>query len=283
MTRAITWGGVALALSVFGCGGEPPRTVLWGADMSRAEEAGAVRLEPGVFLMGSPKGEKGRYPSEQLHEVKLTRGFWILESEVTQGLYQEVMGTNPSSNSECGPTCPVEEVNWYDAIAFCNRLSKFEGLQPPYIVRGQQVTWNWGANGYRLPTEAEWEYAARSGGRNRGPLPGGGPAADVAWHSANARGSTHPVKQKRATELGLYDVGGNVREWVWDYPMSFGTGYAIDPTGPTTGTQRLTRGGGWTADPRRVRNAYRKLSAPTERTPHVGFRIARTAADSPAP
>ena len=277
MTRLVTAFVCALGLGALGCGGgEAPRPLLWGADLSLAKEKGGVKLEPGIFLMGSPKAEEGRYPPEQLHEVKLTRGFWILDTEVTQALYQEVMGTNPSKNPDCGPTCPVEEVNWFDAIAFCNRLSKIEGLSPAYTVLKDQVRWNWGANGYRLPTEAEWEYAARGAGANKGAYPGGGPPDAVAWHNANARGRPHPSKELRPNEIGLYDMGGNVREWVWDFPVYFDAQYAIDPTGPAQGQERMTRGGSWSADASRVRNAYRRPSKPTERTPHVGFRVVRT-------
>lgn len=266
----------ALALSfIMGCQSEPTRDVLWGSDLSRTADHGGVKLEPGVFLMGSPKSEEGRYPPEQLHEVKLTRGFWMLDSEVSQRLYTEVMGSNPSRHDECGEQCPVEEVSWFDAVNFCNRLSEIEGVQPAYTINGKQVTWQWGAPGYRLPTEAEWEYAARAAGSNRGALPGGGPPEQVAWHNANARGTTHPAKGLRANSIGLYDMGGNVREWVWDYPAYFESEYAIDPTGPVTGSQRVTRGGSWTADPTRVRNAYRRPESPTTSTPQIGFRVVR--------
>jgi formylglycine-generating enzyme required for sulfatase activity len=268
---------VGLVWLLVGCTSEPPQTVLWGADLAVAADNGGIQLQPGVFLMGSPKSEDGRYPPEQLHEVKLTRSFWILQTEVTQELYERVMGKNPAKHVKCGPTCPVEEVSFFDAINFCNRLSEIEGLAPAYTLKGQQVVWHWGSPGYRLLTEAEWEYAARSGGKNRGALPGGGPPSAIAWHNANARGSTHPSKELRPNELDLYDMGGNVREWTWDFPSYFGPEYAIDPTGPATGTERMTRGGSWTADLTRVRNAYRRPEPPKTSTPQIGFRIARTA------
>ncbi len=274
----MTAGGVTILWGVFlflgGCGSAEVETLLWGHDMERRVEGKGVLVPPGIFMMGSPETEPGRYPPEQTHEVKLTRGFVILATEVTQGLYEEVTGGNPSKFSECGANCPVEEVSFVDAVRFCNRLSEREGLPSAYGIRGQRVTWNVDSLGYRLPSEAEWEYAARAG--NKGRYPSGGPPEAVAWYQKNARGKTHPVGTLRGNGWGLFDTSGNVREWVWDFPGYFGTEYAIDPTGPTKGAERMTRGGSWSADDSRVRNAYRKPAPPSQKTPHVGFRVVRT-------
>ena len=265
--------GVGLFLLLTACGSADVETLLWGHAMERRVEGRGVEAPPGIFMMGSPETEPGRYPPEQMHEVKLTKGFVILATEVSQGLYEQVMGSNPSKFDKCGAECPVEEVSFIDVVQFCNRLSDREGLGAPYQIRGSKVTWNREADGYRLPTEAEWEYAARAG--NNGRYPAGGPADSVAWYQKNARGRTHPVGELRSNAWGLFDTSGNVREWVWDFPDYFSTGYAIDPVGPAEGQERMTRGGSWSADETRVRNAYRKPSPPTEKTPHIGFRVVR--------
>ena len=269
----------ALCLGLaFGCSKDEKRTVLWGSNLEAAEARGGVLLSPGHFEMGSPAHEAGRFESEQLHPVTLRGAFYLSSTEVTQGQYQAVMGQNPSKNQACGMSCPVERVNWMEAVEFCNRLSVMEGVAPAYVVTGGEVTWDVSSPGYRLPTEAEWEYAARAGMAHI--YAGSSSPDEVAWYGGNAKGSSHPVAQHKPNRWGFYDFSGNVREWVWDrWGVTFPEGETVDPTGPETGEQRVNRGGSWSSDARRVRVAYRRPGAPDERSAYIGFRIARSVAN----
>lgn len=142
----------------------------------------------------------------------------ILKTEVTQELYESVMGENPS-NFKGEKNLPVEQVSWYDAVEFCNRLSKEAGLEPAYSINGSSVEWNRNANGYRLPTMEEWLYAAMGGLDYK--YSGSGNLGEVGWYSENSGEKTHPVAQKNPNGYGLYDMSGNVWEWCWDsYPSS---------------------------------------------------------------
>ncbi len=187
------------------------------------------------------------------------------------------MGNNPSRFK--GDNLPVERVSWYDAVEFCNRLSRKEGLTPEYTISGKDVTWNRSADGYRLPTEVEWEYAARGGNKSRGyRFSGSDDPKEVAWYSANSGEKTHPVGQKKPNELGIYDMSGNVWEWVWDWYDSdhYSSSPASDPTGPYTGSLRVLRGGSWRSDARDLRSANRSSGGPSVSLINLGFRIVRT-------
>jgi formylglycine-generating enzyme required for sulfatase activity len=236
-----------------------------------------------IFQMGSPPDEPGRDTDETLHTVVLTRNFWISDHEVTQEEYEAVMGTNPSRIKD--PQRPVENVTWFDAIAYCNARSLQEGLEPAYEIDGETVTWNPDADGYRLPTEAEWEYACRAGTQTAfsgGPITeeycGLDPVLDaLGWYCGNAEDTTHPVKQKQPNAMGLYDMHGNVWEWCWDrYTEDLGAEVAVDPQGPTTGAQRVIRGGSWYYYARECRSASRAPYWPNSGDDIVGFRVART-------
>jgi formylglycine-generating enzyme required for sulfatase activity len=231
-----------------------------------------VRIPAGSFTMGSPASESGRDSDENPVSVRLTTSYLMMESEVTQGMWQAVMGNNPSSFSGCGSSCPVEQVSWLDAVAFANAVSAREGLRPAYQVSGESVSWDRSANGYRLPTEAEWEYAARGG---QSYVYAGSNSVDaVAWYGANSGSTTHPVCQKQRNGYGLCDLTGNVWEWTWDWyggPLTGGT----DPQGSASGSSRVNRGGSWDYFASNVRVANRRSNSPGNRNDYLGFRLVR--------
>ncbi len=247
-----------------------------------------VYIKPGTFMMGSPSGESGRDDDERQHRVTLTKGYYLQTTEVTQGQWKAVMGGNPSKFKNCGADCPVEKVSWEDAQEFIRKLNTKEG-----------------GTHYRLPTEAEWEYASRAGSTTAlytGDLvikgANNGPALDpIAWYGGNScvdyeggydssdwkekqiscpRSGTHPVAQKRANAWGLYDMIGNVYEWCQDWSADYPSGNVTDPVGPSSGSVRVRRGGSWGSGARSCRSANRDNCSPGDRGSRLGFRLART-------
>jgi formylglycine-generating enzyme required for sulfatase activity len=228
---------------------------------------GYVRIEPGTFTMGSPPSEEGREADETQHRVTITRAYCMKATEVTQGEWQAVMGSNPSTFKNCGANCPVEQVTWDDAVGYANALSRREGL--PECYSGSTFT-GLGCEGYRLPTEAEWEYAARAGrkGSRYGNLD------DVAWYGKNAGGTTHPVRLKQPNAWGVHDMLGNVFEWTGDWFGEY-SGAASDPARAAVGSNRVVRGGSLGYEARFARAAFR-LSQPGDmRYRDLGFRLVR--------
>ena len=236
---------------------------------TRGCPAGYVRIEPGTFTMGSPESEDGHSSDESQHDVTITRPFCMKATEVTQGEWQAEMGDNPSYFSSCGPNCPVERVSWDDAVLYANALSGREGLQECYT--GSTFT-GLDCTGYRLPTEAEWEYAARAGST----AATYGLIDSVGWYSDNSGSSTHPVGGKTANSFGLYDMLGNVWEWTGDW---YGTypGTVTDPLGAGAGFYRVIRGGSWVDIAGLARAANRINVTPDFRFYFLGFRLSRTA------
>ena len=219
---------------------------------------GFVWIEPGTFEMGSPMGEPDRYDNETQHTVTLTQGFWLSDHEVTQAEFQAVMGNNPSWFK--GVELPVEQVSWYEAMLYCQKLTERE--RAAGRITAQQA--------YRLPTEAEWEYAARAGttGIRYGELDG------IAWHNGNSGRQTQPVKQKQPNPWGLYDMVGNVLEWCGDWYGEYPIGAAIDPVGPRSGSGRVVRGGSWYSVAGLARSAKRNGRVPGNSDVVLGFRPA---------
>jgi len=219
----------------------------------------AVRWVPrGRFSMGSPSSEPDRYSDEVQHEAVLTRGFFLAETECTQGQWESVMRGNPSHFK--GSDRPVEQVSWEEAVEYCRKLTakqRAEGILPG--------GWEW-----RLPTEAEWEYAARAGttGARHGELDA------IAWYGGNSGSQTHPVKEKAPNAWGLYDMLGNVWEWCSDWHGDYPTGSVIDPAGPGSGSGRVDRGGSWNFVARNARSAFRSRNDPGSRNYVLGFRPA---------
>ena len=236
---------------------------------------GFVRVIAGTFLMGSPLNEKGRNDDETQHRVTLTKDFYLMKHEVTQAEYHALMGKNPSSSPRCGANCPVDMVSWKDAITYANKLSEKEGLSRCYDWPDgtwASIRFLKPCNGYRLPTEAEWEYAARAGTTTA--YAGASSINAVAWYRANSDSKPHPVGQKKANAWGLYDMLGNVDEWTWDWYGPYSSN-ATDPTGPRSGNQRVTRGGTWLNGDWQVRVAHRSYSEGLYDN-RIGFRLART-------
>lgn len=173
---------------------------------------------------------------------------------------------------------PVVLISWYDAVAYANWLSEQEGLTPAYQISGTNVTWNQGANGWRLPTEAEWEFAARGGTQSRGyTYAGSNDVNAVAWHRENSNTRTQRVAGKQANELGLHDMSGNVLEWVWDWYGNYPSDAQADPTGPSSGGLRVLRGGSWHNPDTLTRSAIRYINPPDNRDSISGFRLVRPA------
>jgi formylglycine-generating enzyme required for sulfatase activity len=251
-----------------------------------------VLVKGGTFTMGSPASEPERGTDETQHRVTVG-DFYIAKSSVTQREYSQLMDSNPSefktnpSNSS-GDNLPVENVSWFDAIRFCNARSTREGLTPAYTISGETVTWNRAANGYRLPAEAEWEYACRAGTTT--PFNIGNNITDKEANCYNNygynnnssgritggyRGRTTPVNSYTANSWGLFDMHGNVADWCWDWYGEYGASAQTNPTGPATGTLRVNRGGGWNDFPKHIRSAYRAATPPGNGSFNLGFRLVR--------
>lgn len=240
-----------------------------------------VLVEGGTFIRGS--AEQPYASTESAHEATVS-SFLISPTETTQALWRAVMNSNPSAF--VGNNRPVERVNWLEAVAFCNALSGMEGLQPAYRREGSSFVWDRDADGYRLPTEAEWEYAARGGIHGalgseplrRAPYAGGMDADAVGWFDRNSNKTTQPVARKAPNQLGLYDMSGNVWEWCWDWYGDYPRTAVVDPEGAARGVgQKVLRGGAWFAPMNLLRVTYRYWNLPTFKVNSVGFRIARNA------
>ncbi len=253
-------------------------------DPALVEMVQMVPVAGGRFNMGTAEGEDDEFPA---HSVSVD-SFNMSTTEVTQELYKKIMGKNPSYF--VGEKLPVEKVSWLDAIIFCNKLSVAMGKRPCYSQNANtdtdswsgasNISCNYNANGYRLPTEAEWEFAARGGKNNDTFLYSGSATIDeVAWYEGNSDGETHEVATKAPNSLGLYDMSGNVWEWCWDnYSSTFYVnGASANTRGPSDGTGKVLRGGsrastyGDGSSVCRVTN--RNSAAATERYYLNGFRF----------
>ncbi len=221
-----------------------------------------VYIPPGTFMMGSPENEPNRDKDETLHKVTLTKGFYMQTTEVTQGQWKAIMGKNPSKFYDCGDNCPVEQVSWDDAQTFIRKLNENEGTSK-----------------YRLPTEAEWEYAARAGtttaysfGDDKNQL------GQYAWYEDNSGKKSHPVGQLKPNPWGLYDIHGNVMEWCHD---AYGDTYyanspSTDPKGASSGSERAMRGCSWIASASLCTSANRDNGRPNHHFSIVGLRLVRS-------
>ena len=251
----------------------PQERVSASPENSETKPAKFVTIKPGAFTMGAssePGTQHG--PVDANQRVHLTQSFQISLTAVTQEQWMATMGNNPSHFK--GDSLPVECVNWFDAVAFCNKLSEREGLNQAYRIEGETVTWQLRADGYRLPTEAEWECAARAGEQHV--TSGSGAPVLVAWYAANSSITTHPVATKRSNAWGLYDMSGNVSEWVWDWYAEYSGQDLSNPTGPPMGVERVHRGGSWYSPLASLGCTHRNSENPHDCSRDRGFRIARS-------
>ncbi len=261
-----------------------------GLPLAKTNTAGMVlRLVPaGIYERGSPETERGRRDDERAHPVRISHPFYLAATPVTQAQFEWVMGYNPSFFD--GPeTLPVEFVSWVEGVEFCNRLSLLEGLEPVYEQEGGRWIYRKDRNGYRLPTEAEWEFACRAGTRTpfytgrANPVPlGRDNVWRAAWHRHNSHGRTQPVGMREPNRWGLYDLLGNVWEWCWDWYGPYPRGVDPPMAGPRTGSERVIRGGGWYSPTRETRSAARQRRDPEAPWNSLGFRVARNASVSAA-
>lgn len=253
-----------------------------------------VLIKGGTFQMGSPDTEAWRSDDETQHNVTVS-DFYMSVYELTQKEYREITGENPSSFS--GDDLPVENISWMDAIRYCNTRSEKENLTPVYTVDGGTVTWDRTADGYRLPTEAEWEYACRAGTATPFNTENSISAEEANYYGhypyeiednyfSQGNLSTKPGEYRQTTvavnsfspnKWGLYNMHGNVGEWVWDYYGDYSTKAQTDPTGAESGTLRVYRGGGWNDFAKNMRSAYRATMEQNKGSFNIGIRLVRNA------
>ena len=262
-----------------------------------AEEDGLILITGGTFEMGSPETELQRNGDEKQHTVTVS-DFYIGKYEVTQKEYEEITGQNPSNFK--GENLPVENITWYDAIRYCNSLSEKQGLEPVYTIDGENVSWDRSKNGYRLPTEAEWEYAARAStttpfntetsiGADGANFYGHYPYGIEENYFSQEKLDTKPGEYRQKTievgsfspnKWGLYDIHGNVREWCFDYYGEYELENTNNPSGVNTGTLRVNRGGSWNDYAKHMRSSYRGSQTPDQAMNNTGFRIVRNAEEN---
>ena len=231
-----------------------------------------VFVEGGTFQMGSNDGQNNEKP---VHTVTVS-SFYMCEHEVTQEEWRAVMKSDPSYFK--GDKRPVEQISWYQAIEYCNARSSAEKLTECYRSSGGVYYCDFSANGYRLPTEAEWEFAAKGGTKSslEQPYSGSSTIDLVAWYDVNSGNTTYPVMTKKPNALGIYDMSGNVWEWCWDWKGSYSSGSQTDPVGASSGAGRVLRGGGWCGDASSCRVAGRNCDSPGYSNSGLGFRVVRS-------
>ena len=254
----------------------PPYLVREGEVDAPARSGGLalVKIGPATFRMGSDEEEEGREGDEDPHTVHITRPFRLATTALTRRQWRELY--DAAGGQRENEDLPVTGLSWYDALRLCNDLSAMQGFTPAYRVGRGGVHWDRAADGFRLPSESEWECAARAGGPAA--YAGGDDPDQVAWHAGNSGTRLQAVATLRPNAMGLYDMCGNVSEWVWDVYAPYPTGGpSLDPVGPLKGTLRVHRGGSVFNPVEEVRAARRHVGGPTEPLAFLGIRLARNA------
>lgn len=232
--------------------------------IDQTDEIATVTLGPATFLMGSTSGNY----DEDTVTVKLTKAFLISKTEVTQRLYFQVIQSDPALITS--PSLPVYNLTFEEAVSFCNHLSEIQGFNKCYTITDKSITWNSKTNGWRLPTEAEWEFACRGATKTDYPIED---MSLMSWYNINSGIKPHPVADKNPNSYGLYDMNGNVREWCWDYySSSYAKSPSVDPKGPTDGSYRISRGGCYADGISYLRSSNRRF---TQNSNLTGIRLVR--------
>ena len=259
---------------------------------------GFILIKDGSFEMGSPEDENWRIDDEKKHNVTVS-AFYIDPLETVQEDYETIMGSDPSTFD--GDVLPVDNISWLDAVQYANARSRAVGLTPAYTIGDGEVVWNRSANGYRLPTEAEWEYACRAGTQTPFNTEHSLSADDANFYGhypyeieenyfddevleaspGEYRQTTVKVGSFEPNAWGLYDCHGNVNEWCWDYYGEYDTSKAADPTGAENGTRHIYRGGGWNDFAKNMRSAYRAAGQADMKSCNLGVRLVRNADNAP--
>jgi formylglycine-generating enzyme required for sulfatase activity len=243
-----------------------------------------VELPGGRFLMGSEADDAQAYAPEKPQHAVTVSGFAMGRYPVTRRLYQAVMEDHSGrwENDPDDDLLPANDVSWFDAVAFCNMLSERQRLAPCYRIDGNSVSWDRDVDGYRLPTEAELEYATRAGTTTRW-FCGDAPTELVqyAWFAENSENRLHPVGEKAPNPWGLYDMAGNMYEWCWDWCSDYSVAAVTDPPGPDSGVFHVRRGGAYWVEARNLRSADRYRFEPVSRSDSIGFRVVRRPRSQP--
>ena len=261
---------VILAAGLLAWSGQP--VGIWEPAEETEPLLDMVAIEGGTFLMGSPEDEKGRFDNEKRHRVTVLP-FRIGRTTITRAQYREVMDLDDAPGPG-GDDHPVSEVSWFDVTTFCNRLSEREELAPCYRIDDQKVSWIEDTGGYRLPTEAEWEYAVRAGTEGRWSFGDDESELDrYAWSIGNSDDEPHPVAAREPNPWGLHDMHGNVWEWCWDAYEEYRKEPATDPRGAekAPGALRVLRGGAFLNVPGVLRSAIRNWNEPENSNTNIGL------------